>query len=118
MRLDNRTKKTIRKMILKEMSDMMAGEEVGSFYKTKSGSMFGELLGSQGLIDELEEAYSNISRIRDVAEKCQSLTMMDDMGGHHGYVDDQNNFDFFQRMIDLCDEIEPLLDYQKFLGMR
>ena len=95
--------------------DTIIDDEVGSFYQSKSGRKFGELLGSQGLIDELEEAASNIRRIKDVAVKCQSLTLMDDMGGHHGYVDDQYSFDKFQNMIDLCDQILPLLDYQRFL---
>lgn len=107
----------IRKMILKEMSDMMTGQTERPSYKTDAMSLFGELLGSQGLMDELDEAYSNISRIRDVAVKCQSETQEDSLMGA-GYVADQEEFDFFQRMIDLCDEIEPLLDYQKFLGMR
>ena len=84
--------------------------------KSEAMLLFNELLNSQGLMDELEEAYSNIRRIRDVAVKCQSETQEDDLMGA-GYVADQEEFNFFQRMIDLCDEIEPLLDYQKFLGM-
>ena len=107
----------IRKMILKEMSEMMPGQTGAPSYKTEAMSLFGELLGSQGLMDELDEAFSNISRIRDVAERCQSETQEDNLLGA-GYVGDQEEFNFFQRMIDLCDEIEPLLDYQKFLGMR
>ena len=35
-----------------------------------------------------------------------------------GYLSSEELFDFFQRMIDLCDEIEPLLDYEKFLGYK
>ena len=108
------TRKQLRKLILKESKE----ESVGSFYNTEAGARFDKLLGINNLIDELGEAGTNILRIRDVAKECQSLTLMDDKGGHFGHVADQELFDFFQRMIDLCDEIEPLLDYEKFLGYK
>ena len=92
--------------------DTIIDDEVGSFYQSDSGKMFGDLLGAQGLIDELEESASNIRRIRDVAVKCQSETQVD---ATDGYVGDQYSFDKFQNMIDLCDQILPLLDYQRFL---
>ena len=104
------TRKELRKLILNEVKE----EKVGSFYDTSAGAKFDKLLGINGLMDELEEVGSNISRIRDVAVKCQSETNVD-VGGS-GYTADQESFDFFQRMIDLCDQIEPLLDYRKFLG--
>ena len=125
------TRNLIRKMILQELTIVRSGnpaagasegdplpydtiidDEVGSFYQSDAGKMFGKLLGAQGLIDELEEAASNIRRIRDVATRCQSETQVD---ATDGYVGDQASFDTFQNMIDLCDQILPSLDYLKFL---
>lgn len=104
-------RRALRKLILAEVE-----VKEGSFYNSAPGAKFDELLGLNGLMDELDEASSNIRRIRDVAEQCKSLALMDDMGGHYGYVDDQESYDFFQKMIDLCDEVEPLLNHRNFLN--
>ena len=104
-------RRKIAKMVLKEMR-MMPGGEVGSFYNTAAGEMFDKLLGVQGLMDELEEAASNLRRIRNVALQCLSETQVDAIDG---YVDDQHSFDVFQDMIDQCDMAIRELDYKKFL---
>ena len=105
-------KALLRKMILKEMRTM-PGQGVGSFYKTAAGSMFDKMLGVQGLMDELEEAASNLRRIKNVALQCLSETQVDAI---EGYVDDQHSFDVFQDMIEQCDRAISELDYQKFLS--
>lgn len=102
------TKEALKDIILEEMQSIMAeaDEEVGSWYKTSAGNLFGQLLGVQGLMDELEEARDPILKIRGIAVECRNEA---------ADVDDRENYEFFDKMEKICDNLLETMQYNVFL---
>ena len=107
------TKETLKDIILEEMQSIMAeaDEEVGSFYKTESGAQWNREMGINGLMDALEEAREPIARIQRVAEACRTTAG----GGEDDFAIDQENYDFFNKMVEICDNLLETMQYNVFL---
>lgn len=107
------TKQTLRDIILEEMQSIMAeaDEEVGSFYRSEAGAQFGRELGINGLMDELEKARDPILKIKNVAEACRTTAG----GGEDDFALDQNNYELFNRMVEICDNLLETMQYNVFL---
>ncbi len=103
------TRKQLRRLILTE------SEEVGSFYRTTSGAMFGNshfgdprFTGLTGLMEALDEARGPIYMIRAVAEDCRGAAA----GGEDSYAIDQENYDYFDNMVKICDELLEKMQHE------
>ena len=107
------TKQTLKEIILEEMQSIMAeaDEEVGSFYKSEAGAQWGRELGVNGLMDELEKARDPILKIKSVAEDCRTTAA----GGEDDFAIDQDNYEFFNKMVEICDNLLETMQYNVFL---
>lgn len=102
------TKEALKDIILEEMQSIVAEEEqeTGSWYKSSAGKLFDQRLGVQGLMDELEEARDPILKIQRVAEECRNEA---------ADVDDRENYEYFDKMLKICDNLLETMQYNVFL---